>query len=164
MTLMNAPVYDAGKAKRMRYALIAAGVLVALLVVATFAGFISGHGWLFSNMYTEHRVNKFLTAIEQQDFATAYGIYQNDADWQQHPDKYSGYPLQRFAEDWTKYSPVGPIHSHHVDKSVSDGSGTFGTTLLVAATINGDPNKRLFIAVQRNDGTFTYPAPHIFSY
>lgn len=164
MTLMNAPVYDAGKAKRMRYAWIGAGVLVALLVVATFAGFISGHGWLFSNVYTEHRVNNFLTAIEQQDFAKAYGIYQNDADWQQHPDKYSGYPLQRFTEDWTKYSPVGPIHSHHVDKSVSDGSGTFGTTLLVAATINGDPNKRLFIAVQRSDGTFTYPAPHIFAY
>ena len=81
MTLMNAPVYDAGKAKRMKYALIGAGVLVALLVVATFAGFISGHGWLFSNLYTEHRVNKFLTAIEQKDFATAYGIYQNDADW-----------------------------------------------------------------------------------
>ncbi|MEK6397522.1 MAG: hypothetical protein V4734_05500 [Terriglobus sp.] len=164
MSLMDAPAYDEKQAKRTKYLFIAAGVLVALLVVATLAGFISGHGWLFSNVYTEHRVNKFLTAIEQKDFATAYGIYQNDSDWQKHPEKYSGYSLQRFTEDWTKYSPVGPIHSHHVDKSVSDGSGTFGTTLLVASTINGDPTKRLFIAVQRSDGTFTYPAPHIFEY
>lgn len=164
MTLMNAPAYDVKSAKRTQYLLVAAAVMVALLVVATFAGFISGHGWLFSNAYTEHRVNKFLTAIENNDFATAYGIYQNDSDWQKHPDKYSGYSLQRFTEDWTKYSPVGPIHSHHVDKSVSDGSGTFGTTLLVASTINGDKSKRLFIAVQRSDGTFTYPAPHIFEY
>lgn len=164
MSLMDAPAYDEKKAKRTKYLFIAAGVLVALLIVTTLAGFISGHGWLFSNVYTEHRVNKFLTAIEQQDYATAYGIYQNDSDWQKHPEKYSGYSLQRFTEDWTKYSPVGPIHSHHVDKSVSDGSGSFGTTLLVASTINGDKTKRLFIAVQRSDGTFTYPAPHIFEY
>ena len=164
MALMDAPAYDAGKAKRMQYLLIAAGVLVAALVLATLAGFISGHGWLFSNVYTEHRVNKFLTSIENKDFATAYGIYQNDSGWQKHPEKYSGYSLQRFTEDWTKYSPVGPIHSHHVDKSVSDGSGAFGSTLLVASTINGDSTKRLFIAVQRSDGTFTYPAPHIFEY
>jgi len=164
MTLMNAPAFNAKRERLMKQLLIAAGVLVAVLVVATFAGFISGHGWLFSNIYTEHRVDQFLTAIEKGDYTKAYGIYQNDSDWQQHPDKYSGYPLQRFTEDWTRYSPVGPIHSHHVDKSVSDGSGTFGTTLLVGSTINGNSNLRLFIAVQRSDGTFTYPAPHIFTY
>ncbi len=164
MTLMNAPAYDARKENLIKYSLISAGVLFFALIVATFAGFISGHGWLFTNVYTEHRVNRFFTAIEQNDFATAYGIYQNDSDWQKNPAKYSGYPLNRFQEDWTRYSPVGPIHSHHVDKSVSDGSGSFGTTLLVATTINGDPAKRLFLAVQRSDGTFTYPAPHIFMY
>jgi hypothetical protein len=164
MTLLNAPAYDARRAKLIERLMIGAGVLVAALVLLTLAGFISGHGWFFTNLYTEHRVNRFFTDIENKDFAHAYGIYQNDADWQKHPEKYTGYPLNRFAEDWTKYSPVGPIHSHHVDKSVSDGSGTFGTTLLVATTINGDKTKRLFLAVQRSDGTFTYPAPHIFEY
>jgi hypothetical protein len=164
MTLMNAPAYDARRAALIRSLGIGLASLFALLVVLTFAGFISGHGWLFSNLLTERRVDHFLTAVEQKDFNKAYGIYMNDDDWQQHPAKYSGYPLNRFTEDWTKYSPVGPIHSHHVDKSVSDGSGTFGTTLLVAATINGNKNLRLFIAVQRSDGTFTYPAPHIFEY
>ena len=139
MTLMNAPAYDVSKAKRMQYALIAAGVLVAVLVVATLAGFISGHGWLFSNVYTEHRVNKFLTAIEKQRLC--HGVRhlserQRLAEASGEVQRVS--TLQRFTEDWTKYSPVGPIHSHHVDKSVSDGSGSFGTTLLVASTINGD--------------------------
>jgi hypothetical protein len=164
MTLMNAPAYDARKEKLVKNGLIAVGVLFALLLVATLAGFITGHGWLFTNMYTEHRVNQFFSAIEAQDYAKAYGIYQNDSHWQQHPEKYSGYPLKRFTEDWTTYSPVGIIHSHHVDKSVTDGSGTFGTTLLVATTMNGDKTKRLFLGVQRSDGTFSYPAPHIFEY
>ena len=164
MTLLNAPAYDARRAQLTERLLIGAGVLVLALLLLTLAGFVTGHGWLFSNMPIEHRVNKFFTAIENKDFATAYGLYQNDSHWQDHPAKYSGYSLQRFTEDWTTYSPVGPIHSHHVDKSVSDGSGTFGTTLLVATTINGDKTKRLFLAVQRSDGTFTYPAPHVFEY
>jgi len=164
MTLLNAPEYDARRENRTKYLLIGAGALFAVLLVTAFAGFVMGHGWLFSNVPTERRVDRFFTAIEQKDFATAYGIYQNDKNWQQHPDKYKSYSLQRFTEDWTTYSPVGIIHSHHVDKSVSDGSGTFGTTLLVATTMNGLPDKRLFLSVQRSDGTFGYPAPHIFGY
>lgn len=164
MTLLNAPAYDARHERLVQVVLIALGTLFGLLLVLTLAGFITGHGWLFSNLYTEHRVNRFLSDIEQKNYADAYGIYVNDADWQQHPNKYSGYSLPRFTEDWTKFSPVGPIFSHHVDKSVSDGSGPFGTTLIVASTINGQKDKRLFIAVQRSDGTLTYPSPHIFEY
>ena len=164
MTLLNAPEYDARRAKLIQNGFIAAGTLVGLLLVLTLAGFITGHGWLFTNMLVERRVDHFLTDIEKKDFAAAYGIYVNDKHWQDNPAKYAGYPLKRFTEDWTTYSPVGPIRSHHVDKSVSDGSGAFGTTLLVASTINGDSNRRLFLAVQRSDGSFTYPAPHIFEY
>lgn len=164
MTLLNAPAYNERRERLVRNLLVGSGAIFAMLLVLTLAGFISGHGWLFSNLYTEHRVNDFLTDIEQNKFAEAYGIYQNDSHWQQHPEKYSGYSLQRFTEDWTKFSPVGPIHSHHVDKSVSDGSGPFGTTLIVASTINGQKDKRLFLAVQRSDGTFTYPSPHVFEY
>ena len=164
MTLLNAPAYNERRERLIRNLLVTAGVLLALVLVLAFAGFVTGHGWLFTNLYTEHRVDVFLNDIEKGDFSDAYGIYVNDAQWAQHPEKYSGYPLQRFTEDWTKYSPVGSIHSHHVDKSVADGSGPFGTTLIVASTINGDKNRRLFIAVLRSDGTLTYPAPHIFEY
>ncbi len=164
MTLLNAPAYNESRERLVQTLLIGVGSLFGLLLVLVFAGFISGHGWLFSNLYTEHRINRFLADIEQRNFADAYGIYMNDPDWSKHPQQHSGYPLQRFTEDWTRYSPVGEIHSHHVDKSVADGSGPFGTTLIVASTINGQKDKRLFIAVQRSDGTLSYPSPHIFEY
>lgn len=164
MTLLNAPAYDARRDNLIRNSLIGGAALVLLLIVLTLAGFISGHGWLFSNLPAERHVDRFLTDIEQKDFAHAYGIYMNDANWQATPQKYTGYPLARFTDDWTTYSPVGPIRSHHVDKSVSDGSGTFGTTLIIASTINGQKGKRLFLPYQRSDGTLSYPAPHIFEY
>lgn len=162
MTLLNAPAYDERRANLHRNLLIAAVSLFFLLLVLTFAGFITGHGWLFSNLPVEHKVDHFLTDIEKGDFAGAYAIYVNDKNWQSTPDKYKGYPLDRFTADWTTYSPVGPIKQHHVDKSVTDGSGPFGTTVIVGSTVNGD--KRLFIPYQRSDGTLTYPAPHVFSY
>ncbi len=165
MTLIDAPAYDARRANRIRNLLLAFAVLVVLLLVLTVMGYILGHGWLFSNLPTEHRVNQFYTALEQKDYARAYGLYQNDPDWQRHPDKYTGYPLQRFTEDWTTYSPAGgPIVSHHIDVSRTDGTGTFGTGIIVAATMNGNPDKRSFIYVNRADGSFTYPSPHVIEY
>ena len=167
MTLIDAPEFDARRANRNRNIAIAIAVLFVLLLILTLLGYILGHGWLFSNIPTEHRVNQFYAALEQKDYAKAYGIYENDANWQQHPGQYSGYPLERFTEDWTnpQYSPAGgPVVSHHVDVSRTDGSGTFGTGIIVGATLNGNPEKRSFIYVNRADGTFTYPSPHIIEY
>jgi hypothetical protein len=167
MTLIDAPAYDERKANRNRNLLIAVAALFALLIVLTLLGYILGHGWLFSNLPTEHRVSEFYTALEGKDYPRAYGIYENDANWQQHPDKYSGYPLKRFTEDWTdpQYSPArGPIVSHHVDVSRTDGTGPLGSGIIVAATLNGNPDKKSFIYVDRADGTFTYPSPHVIEY
>lgn len=163
MTLLNAPAYDEHHAKVVRLAWIGAVLFVVLLLVLAFAGFVTGHGWLYSNLPVEHRINRFFTALENKDYDTAYAIYQNDKDWKQHPDKYKSYPEERFIEDWTTYSPIGkPITTHHVDKSVTDGSGVFGTTVIVGTTVDG--GKRIFIPYQRSDGTLTYPAPHVFEY
>lgn len=167
MTLIDAPQYDPRRANLIRNLLIALGVLVVLLFVLTVLGYILGHGWLFSNIPTEHKVNEFYQALEAKDYGKAYGIYENDPQWNSHPEKYSGYSLQRFTEDWTmpEYSPAGgPVVSHHVDVSRTDGSGRFGTGIIVAATLNGNPNKRSFIYVNKADGTFTYPSPHIIEY
>ena len=167
MTLIDAPAFDERRARRNRAIAITISSLVVLLVLLTLLGYLLGHGWLFSNLPTEHRVSEFYSALEHTDFAKAYGIYENDPTWQQHPGKYSGYPLQRFTEDWTNpaYSPAGgPIVSHHVDVSRTDGTGTFGTGVIVGATLNGNPAKRSFIYVDRADGTFTYPSPHIIEY
>jgi hypothetical protein len=162
MTLLNAPSYNEDRENLKRNLLIGAGALVALIIVIAFAGILTGHGWFFSNLPAEHHVDHFLTDIEKKDFKAAYAIYVNDSAWEQHPGKYSAYPLSRFTEDWTTYSDVGAITSHHVDKSVTDGTGPFGTGIIVGATANG--SKRMFIWYERKDGTLTYPPPHIFSY
>jgi hypothetical protein len=162
MTLLNAPEYDARGENRKRNLLIGAGILVALLVLTCLGGFLLGHGWFFSNLGAEHRVNQFFTALEGKDYPKAYGIYFNDPDWQQHPQKYD-YTLQRFTEDWTTESPVkGAITSHQVDISKTDGTGTFGTGIIVASHVNGD--HKIFMYYIRKDGTLAWPAPHELEY
>jgi hypothetical protein len=163
MTLMNAPEYDSRRDDRIRNLWIGAGVLVFLVVVLAFAGFAMGHGWLFSNLPVEHKVDKFFSALEAKDYGKAFTIYTNDPDWQQHPERHADYPLKRFTEDWTTASPVGgPIVSHHVDISKTDGSGLFGSGIIVAVRVNGD--HKIFMWYQRSDGTLTEPAPHILQY
>ncbi len=162
MTLLNAPEYDAKGENRRRNLLVGAGVLVAVLVVTCLAGYVMGHGWFYSNMGAEHRVSQFFTALEAKDYPKAYGIYFNDPDWQQHPQKYD-YTLQRFTEDWTTESPVkAPITSHTIDISKTDGSGAFGTGIIVAARVNGD--HKIFMYYIRKDGTLAWPAPHELEY
>ena len=163
MSLMDAPVYDQRRARRTKTLGIAAASIILLIVLLTLLGYILGHGWLFSDLPAEHRVSVFYDALQNKDFAKAYGIYNNDADWQAHPQKFSSYPLSRFTEDWTKYSPVkGPITSHHIDVSKTDGTGFFGTGIIVGATVNGD--QKVYIYVDRSDGTFEYPSPHVIEY
>jgi hypothetical protein len=163
MSLLDAPVYDERKEKLKVTLLIATGVMIALLVLLTLAGFMLGHGWLFTNLPAEHRVNTFFNALEAKDYSKAYGIYYNDPNWAQHPDKYKDYPLARFTDDWTTDPDVNaPIRSHHVDISKTDGTGTFGTGIIVAVRVNGD--HKIFMWYQKSDGTLTEPAPHEIQY
>lgn len=163
MALLNAPEYDDRYEKLKKNLLIGAASAVVLLILLTLGGYVAGHGWLFSNLPAEHKVNSFFTALEAKDYPKAFAIYTNDADWQQHPDKHKDYPLDRFTEDWTTESPVkAPITSHHVDISRTDGTGTFGTGTIVAVRVNG--SKKLFMWVQRSDGQLTEPAPHELEY
>ncbi len=163
MSLMDAPIYDQRRARRNKALLIAAAATLVLLIVLTLLGYILGHGWLFSNLPAEHHVSAFYDALEAKDYAKAYGLYNNDATWRAHPDKYRGYPLSRFQEDWTAFSPVkGPITAHHIDVSKVDGTGFWGTGIIVGATVNG--SQKVFIYVERSDGTLTFPSPHIIEY
>ncbi len=162
MTLLNAPEYNPRREARNRNLLIAGGILIVLTAVIGVGGYLLGHGWFFSNLPAEHRVGNFFDALEGKDYTKAYAIWMNDPDWQQHPQKYD-YTLKRFSEDWTADSPVkAPIVSHHVDISKTDGTGAFGTGIIVAVRVNGD--HKLFMWYERKDGTLTYPAPHELQY
>jgi len=161
MTLLNAPEYDAGGERRKTGLLYGSLALLLLAAVIGVVGYLLGHGWFFTNLRAEHTVNRFFAALEAKDYSTAYAIWFNDPEWQQHPQKYD-YTLKRFTEDWTTESPAGPITSHHVDISKTDGSGTFGTGIIVAVRVNG--GQKLFMWYDKKDRTLTYPAPHELEY
>lgn len=150
MTLLNAPEFDEKKEARKHTVLVGSGILIVAIILLAVAGFLMGHGWLFMNLPVEHKVSTFLLALQAQDYKTAYGIFYNDPDWQQHPDKYKDYPLQRFTEDFTTESDwKGPISSFHIGCSKRGNTGT-----AVAATINGSTN--LTLEYQRSDGTLSF--------
>ena len=127
MTLLNAPEFDVQKETRKRNIQIGSLILIAVIAVLAVAGFLLGHGWLFMNLPVEHKVNTFLSALQAQDYPKAYGIFYNDPSWQQHPDKYKDYPLQRFTEDFTTESDwKGPITSFKIGCSKRDATGNRG--------------------------------------
>ena len=163
MTLLNAPVYDDRKERLKKGLLIGSGATVLLLIVLTLAGYMSGHGWLFSNLPAEHRVGEFFAALQAKDYSKAFAIYNNDPNWAQHPEQYKDYPEARFQEDWATQDPIkGPVKTYHVDISRTDGEGTFGTGIIVAVTVNGD--KRVFMYYLRKTGALTWPAFHELRY
>lgn len=149
MTLLNAPQYNASREARNRNLLVGGGILIALAAVLCVGGYLLGHGWFFMNLPKEHRINVFLTDLQNKDYKSAYGIWMNDPNWEQHPQNYD-YKLQRFTEDWTTASDWGPITSHHVDISKRDGSG-----IIIAVTVNHSP-KKLFLWYELSNGTLTY--------
>ena len=103
MTLLNAPEFDSRREKRNHSILIGAAVVVVLAIVIGLGGYIMGHGWFFSLLPVEHRINVFMNTLQDKDYAKAYGIWMNDPNWEQHPQKYD-YTLKRFTEDWTTAS------------------------------------------------------------
>jgi hypothetical protein len=150
MTLLNAPEFDVQTENRKHNLLVGSGILVVVLALFAFAGFALGHGWFFMNFPVEHKVSVFLSTIEAGDYTKAYGIFNNDPDWQQHPQKYADYPLQRFTEDFSTASDwKGPVRSFKVNCSKRDATGT-----AVDSTVNGGTD--LMLKYQRADGTLSF--------
>jgi hypothetical protein len=92
--------------------------------------------------------------VEGNDLPRAYAIWRNDFDWKQHPDKYKGYPYERFAQDWGQDSSdneYGTISSHRIVARKLT-----GTELIVGAMINGRKSKPLFIAYDKHDHTLGF--------
>ena len=88
MTLLNAPSYDVRRENLKRNVIV--GTIAAILLgsILAVAGYILGHGWFFTNIPVEHKVKVFMQTVQSGDYAMAYGIWENDPDWQEHPEKY----------------------------------------------------------------------------
>jgi len=144
MTLMDAPAFDARRARRTRVLAITG---VAVLVVAFFGTIL----WLLQVPWevwhwpADHRINQFMAAVESGDLTKAYAMWNNDPDWQQHQQEYSAYSFSDFQKDWgPQNQDYGPIRSHTIFIAHKVGNG-----VVVGLYING-VQKPLFLRVDHS--------------
>ncbi len=165
MTLLDAPQFDAARAKRNALILqIGAGAIFVLLVAWWLvASRPVDWPWNWNHyLFGRITVNKFLTAVEANDLGTAYGIWTNDKNWQQHPQQHSAYPFDRFQGDWSATSPdneYGPIKSHKIALA-----GRYGNGVLVAILINGRQSDALDLAYDPKSGQLSFSPPGVNLY
>jgi hypothetical protein len=145
MTLLDAQPFDEARARRRRI-MIAASV-VALLVLAWLA-------WSYRYFPQERVVTKFFDALEEKQFETAYGIWFNDPQWQQHPDKYAvKYPYNEFYRDWGPGGEWGAIRSFKIYASGTPPGG--GSGVIVEAIVN-ERAEHARLWVEKADKTLSF--------
>jgi hypothetical protein len=165
MTLLDAPVFNEARDRRRRVLLFStAGFLFVLLVVWWLvAGRPVDWPWNWNNyLFGRSTVNNFLTDVEKNDLAAAYGVWVHDKNWQQHPAQYQTYPFSRFQQDWSSTSPdneYGAIKSHQIALA-----GRYGNGLLVAALINGRKSKALNLDYDPKNHTLDFSPPGVELY
>ena len=146
MTLMDSKVYDEAPARRRRKLIIAA--VFAALILAWL-------GYHFRDHSERHTVRTLFHALEQHDLEGAYGIWTQDPQWKQHPEKYSKYKFGDFQQDWGPSGEWGIIKSYSVDCSYATGSG-----VIVQVTIN-ERTQHANIWVEKSDKTLHFPPNEI---
>jgi len=147
MTLLDAPNYDPAKARRRKIKI--AVIVAAVIVLAALA-------WTNRNWREERAVDKFFTALQQQNYETAYGIYFNDPGWLQHRQKYSQYPYADFYRDWGPGGEWGLVKSHRIYGSANTKGFTSGGVVVEVVVNERAEHARMF--VQKSDMTLTvYP-------
>ncbi len=123
MTLLDAPVYNVRRARTIRNSIV--GALVSVVLLAILA-------WVFWNWPEQHRLNHFLATVESGNLSAAYGEWNHDPDWSQHPDRYKGYTFADFSKDWGPGSDYGQIKSHKIEITKAVGNG-----VVMGVDING---------------------------
>lgn len=135
MALLDAQEYDPRPAQKRRKMI--ATVVVVVLAITVF---------LYLTRYNSEKkiIDNFFHAIEQKDFDAAYGVYQADPDWKQHPEKYSGYTINQFKLDWGPQGEYGAITSHQIDCALEPPKKDFvsSTGVIVVVIINGRQETR----------------------
>lgn len=165
MTLLDAPVYDEVKAKRRSVTLYTIASVAVVLFIAWWlvAGRPVDFPWNWNaHLFGRSAINRFLTAVEQNDMPKAYGIWVHDPDWQQHLDRHKTYPFARFERDFGNDSTdneYGAFHSHQIAAA-----RIYGNTLLVAILINGRKTGALNLDYDPKTKTLDFSPPGVELY
>jgi len=146
MTLMDAQQYDEARARRRQRVIIA--IVIAVFCLAWIAYHLRNHP-------ERHAADQFFAALQRGDVEGAYALWMKDPDWKQHPQNYAQYSFGDFSQDWGPSGEWGIIKSHHVDCSLSSGSG-----VIVQVTVN-DRSKRAYVWVDKGDKKFHFPPSEI---
>jgi hypothetical protein len=165
MTLMDAPKFDPVRERRHSAIVIGSGGLFLVLLVGWWliAGRPVDWPWNWNNyLFARSATNNFLTDIEKNDLASAYGIWTHDKNWQQHQTPNETYPFSRFQQDWSSTSPdneYGAIQSHQIALA-----GRYGNGVLVAVLINGRKSKALNLDYDPRNYTLDFAPPGVELY
>jgi hypothetical protein len=165
MTLLDAPKYDAAREQRRQVYFYSTGGFLLVLLVAWWlvAGRPIDWPWNWNNyLLGRAAVNSFLTDVEKNDLAAAYGIWIHDKNWQQHPNPGGAYPFSRFQGDWSATSPdneYGAIQNHKIALA-----GRYGNGVLVAVLINGRKSKALNLDYDPTTKSLDFAPPGVELY
>jgi hypothetical protein len=165
MTLLDAPKFDEARDRRNRLMLSSSAGLLFVLFIAWWLASGRPVDWPWnwnSYLFGRTTVNHFLTDVEKNDLASAYGVWIHDKDWQQHPAKYETYPFARFQQDWSSTSPdneYGAIQSHQIALA-----GRYGNGVLIATLINGRKSKALNLDYDPRNHTLDFAPPGVELY
>jgi hypothetical protein len=165
MTLLDAPRFDEARDRRKRIIVWSSvgtftGLVILLWIVSGFPVDWPWH-W-FAHMRGRAAVNRFLSDVEKNDMAAAYGVWMHDPQWQQHPpqNKDSGYTFTRFQEDW---SPTSSQNEYGAIKSHDIAAGRFaGNVLVVGIFINRHRSNPLFLAYDPKTKTLSFSPVELY--
>ena len=152
---MDAPKFDVRREKRNRNLLITSIVVVVfgLIVLGSWAVEVP---WQIWHWPSDHRVNNFLAAVESGDFQKAFGLWNNDPNWQQHPDQYKAYDFAAFQKDWGPASDYGVIKSHKIVIAHRVGNG-----VVMGLNINGGKTP-IFLRVDNKSKTIGFSPVELY--
>jgi hypothetical protein len=145
MTLLDAQEFDAEKARKKKRKIIS---VIAILVI------VAGLVWWFRYWPDEHIVGNFFTALQKQDYKTAYGIWMHDPNWAQHPDQHPKYPFNEFYRDWGPGGEWGLIKTQKVYGASTCPGPSSG---VVVDVIVNDRAEHAQVWVEKSDRTLSFP-------
>lgn len=163
MTLLDAPAYDAARARRIRIALYSGVGLCFVLFIGSWlvAGMPVDWPWNWWTHFSGRSVtSSFFRDVEHNDLKQAYGIWMHDSAWQQHPDRHSAYPFDRFEKDWgpnSAQNDYGTIRSHKIAATRINGN-----VLILGILVNGQKSNAIFLYYDPHDRTLGFSPVQLY--